>query len=304
MTSRPADTTTTSTSTPQQQQSKLQTVNYANVVAYVLNVGVTYGVGVSGLFPTNSELSAKYQTLVTPAGYAFSIWGIIFISQLIWVICQLLARFRSKDLVVKGVGYYYVAVCVAQILWTVFFSAELIEASFGAMVSILIPLVIILVRISKIAIAEESIGLYWLLKFPFEVHAGWIMAATLVNANVVLVARNLEAGVQVWSAWISLGSLALSALYFTCQQRWVIPCVLAWASLAIAAELNNEPRDSIVETFEAETIEHVKLAAGGVGISVLVAALGSFLYARFCRRGGRNTATATESQGDDAYSSM
>ena len=57
--------------------SRLNCLNYTNIVAYVLNVVVTYGIGVGGILdlPTNDELSAKYQTLVTPIGWAFSIWG-------------------------------------------------------------------------------------------------------------------------------------------------------------------------------------------------------------------------------------
>ena len=66
---------------------KLQVVHYANVLAYIANVSVTYIIGISGLFglPTNGELSAKYQTLVTPAGYAFSIWGLIYVLLLVLV---------------------------------------------------------------------------------------------------------------------------------------------------------------------------------------------------------------------------
>ena len=95
--------------------SKLQTVNYANIAAYILNGAVTYGVGVSGLFPTNAELSEKYQTIITPAGYAFSIWGVIFISQAIFTVAQALPAYRSSDIVVKGVSYYYVMACIAQV---------------------------------------------------------------------------------------------------------------------------------------------------------------------------------------------
>jgi hypothetical protein len=61
-------------STPQ----RLRAWHYGNVLAYVMNVLITYGIGVGGLFdrPTNGELSEKYQTLVTPIGWAFAIWGL------------------------------------------------------------------------------------------------------------------------------------------------------------------------------------------------------------------------------------
>lgn len=98
-----------------QEASKLQAVNYANIAAYIFNAAITYGVGVSGYFPTNEELSAKYQTLVTPSGYAFAIWGIIFLSEAVFTVLQALPAYRSSDVVVKGVGYYFVLACIAQV---------------------------------------------------------------------------------------------------------------------------------------------------------------------------------------------
>jgi hypothetical protein len=271
-------------------------VNIANVVAYILNVAVTYGVGVSGLFPTNAELSDKYQTLVTPAGYAFSIWGIIFVSQLIWTIFQLLPAYRSKEFVLKGVGYNYVAACLAQILWTIFFSAELIPLSLVAMASILIPLIFIVKATSKIDESSSSTGLYWLLQFPFEIHAGWILAATLVNMNVVFVAENYSVDIQVISAWISLASLAVVSLYCTYCQTWVIPCVLAWASFAIKVELS-APRDAIANAFSAETVTAIEFASGILAILVFVAALGAFVYHRLF---SRSTTTTTKGEEGEA----
>ena len=62
------DTYSIAPSTPQ----KLAGLNYVNIFAYLINIAVTYGIGVGGFtdLPTNSELSAKYQTLVTPIGWA------------------------------------------------------------------------------------------------------------------------------------------------------------------------------------------------------------------------------------------
>jgi hypothetical protein len=283
-------------STPEtiSQQPKLQWFNIANVVAYAVNMIVTYGVGVSGKFPTNAELSAKYQTVVTPAGYAFSIWGIIFTAQLIWAVCQLLPSYRSSELVVKGVGYYYVAVCFAQVLWTIYFSAEQMILSLAAMISILVTLLIILIKTSRIP--AQNTGMYWLFKFPFEIHAAWIMAASLVNFNVVLVALNLMANVQIILGWASLIILTVVAFYYTYKEKWVVPCVLAWASYAIKVELSN-PKDSILATFSAESIATIKFAAGSVAIVVLLVNVFTCAY-------NRHFASPTTEGESDAYTNI
>lgn len=249
------------------QEEKLQKLNYANLIGYGLNTLVTYGVGASGYFASNSDISAKYQTLVTPAGYAFAIWGIIFTSELVWAVAQMFPAYRARDVVTNGVGWNYVYTCMAQIAWTVAFTSEHIALSLIAMVSILIPLVMILTKTSQTP--SESVGLYWLLKFPFEIHAAWIMAATLVNTNVLLVALELAPSIQVVAAWCSLGVVASASFYYTYKQKWVVPSVLAWASFAIKHELSM-PKESISNVFSNETIESLSDASGILAAVILV----------------------------------
>jgi benzodiazapine receptor len=290
--------------TSESTSNSLQWVNIANLGAYLLNVLVTYGVGVSGKFPTNAELSAKYQTLVTPAGYAFSIWGIIFTAQLIWAVAQMLPKYRSKELVVHGVGYYYVAVCLAQIIWTFTFTAEQITLSLFAMLSILAALLKIITTTSKMT--AETTGQYWLFKFPFEIHAGWIMAASLVNANVVLVAWNISATTQVTAAWFSLTLLAVASVYFTfgSSQYYVVvvPVVLAWASYAISVELSS-PKDSIVAAFAEETIQSVMTASRVLVFLVLGTVALRVVYQRIYPSSS-SSSSSTESADPDSYNAI
>lgn len=253
---------------------RLQAVNYANVVAYVANASVVFGSTLVGL-PDNATLSEKYQTLVTPAGYAFAIWGPIFIAELIWTIGQLLPAYRSSELVTKGVGYYFVAACLAQCAWTVAFGLEKIVLSLIAMVSILIPLLVILIKSSSLQ--AGSIGLYWLLKFPFEIHGAWIMAATLVNSNVLLVSLNLDPSILTYVGWASLVVALVIGLFFTLRRKWVVPSVLAWASIAIAVELST-PKESIVATFSEQNIEQTRIASAISGASLLVAVIAKLVY--------------------------
>jgi hypothetical protein len=268
----------------------LQLVNFTNLISYILNFAVTYGVNASGKFPSNGELSLKYQTLVTPSGYAFAIWGIIFTSQLIWTCVQLLPKYRAKVEVIHGVAYYYVWACAAQCAWTVVFTMEHITFSLIAMVSILIPLLIILTRTSQIS--SESIVAYWLLKFPFEIHVGWIMAATLVNCNVLLVAQDVPTTAQIASAWVSLAMLATTAMYYIIKTKWVVPTVLAWASYAIKVELSN-PRDSITGKFTEESIKSLEVAAGVLSGFILVAAAVKFLHVHYRHMSTIDTSTTS-----------
>lgn len=215
--------------------SGLARINYLNAAAYVSNVVVTYAVGASDSARSNAEISAKYQTIVTPAGWAFAIWGIIFTLQLIWAVVQLLPTFRASPLVIDGVSLYYLGVCGAQVLWTVFFTFELISLSLIAMLSILFCLIKTVNSQYKLG-GGVSTRDYWLLKAPFDVHCGWIIAASLVNINVVLVKWGTSSTVQFISAIASLLLLLLANVYYLHLSRpvFAIPLVLAWASVSLS----------------------------------------------------------------------
>jgi hypothetical protein len=85
----------------------------ANFLAYLLNCIETFGIGpFSSRFSSNQDnasISEKYQTIITPHGIAFSIWGIIFISEGIFVGSLGWERYRRCGLVVEGVSHWFVA---------------------------------------------------------------------------------------------------------------------------------------------------------------------------------------------------
>lgn len=268
---------------------RLSCLNYMNVIAYAANTAVTFGIGSFGWFGTNTNtvLSQKYQTLVTPIGLTFSIWGIIFITQFIFVVVQLLPSFRATPMVAKAIGYDYVNVCVSQVAWTLSFSFEVIWLSLIFMLAILYFLLTIVNDQYKLSILEkQSIRDYWLLKFPFAIHCGWIMAASMVNLSVVLVKYDVAADVQFYIAVGTLAFLVVASLFslgFPTRPEYVIPVVLAWASFGIYRELG-APKDLIVATFNETNISSIKTGALMSMIVILSAVVLRVIVAIICGR--------------------
>ncbi|MGB5257057.1 MAG: hypothetical protein WBN44_07355, partial [Woeseiaceae bacterium] len=68
-----------------------------NIVAFSIVIIVNY---LSNALPINgqsmAEISAKYPSLFTPAGFTFSIWGIIYLALLAFVIYQALPSQRGN----------------------------------------------------------------------------------------------------------------------------------------------------------------------------------------------------------------
>lgn len=263
-------------------------LHLVNLVAYGLNTLITYGVGAAGWLdlPSNAVLSAKYQSLVTPAGWAFAIWGVIFVSQLVWTLWQQPILRRLDDdpthilpTSVKAVGLDYLYVCLAQMGWTVSFTTEHIGLSLIFMVMILAFLLLIVNNLRRVG--DQSGDSYFIYHFPFSIHAAWIMAATIVNLNVVLVWTEASAKAQFVVGAVSLltllGGLILRLLKYEDKPDWTFPFVLMWALLGVYSELS-APKDSIVERFSSQEISMVRSGAlGGVGVLGLTSLIKAYL---------------------------
>lgn len=246
----------------------LNTNNYLNLFGYIVNAVVTFAAsGIFG-FPDNAELSEKYQTLVTPSGITFAIWGIIFLSQGIFAVVQMLPKYCSAILVQEGVSYWYFVACIFQSLWTFAFGYEVLWLSVIFMGGILVSLFQIFKNQSRI---ESDLAEFWLFKFPFSIHVGWIAAAFAVNVNVLVFAAGAPAKVQLtWAVLTLLYVITVAAygLAFSSPFDFTLPLVLLWASIGIASELKN-PKDTILYTFTLDEISQVR--NGVVFICVILA---------------------------------
>lgn len=221
------------------------TLCIANALAYALNIIETSGFGPfsSSFSPDqdNASISQKYQTIITPCGIAFSIWAVIFIMQLVFVLVTLVSEERrNHPLVVGGVGFWYVLACIAQTLWSPAFAYEKLPLAAFVMSCILASLATIVYRqynvVTTMLANQETVknSDFWLLQFPFEIHLGWIVAAFVLNLNIVVVGTGASANTQVGVAAVSLASvtlLAVSCLVLVKRSLYTIAWVVVWATV-------------------------------------------------------------------------
>mmetsp|Transcript_105233 Transcript_105233/g.181873 ORF Transcript_105233/g.181873 Transcript_105233/m.181873 type:complete len:320 (-) Transcript_105233:311-1270(-) len=212
--------------------------NWVNVGAYVVNTIVTY-TSLTGIFgATNSELSRKYQTLVTPAGWAFSIWGPIFIWEGIFVVAQLFPRFRSTK-VVSLMSPWWWSLCACQVAWTLAFAQDQVTLALVFMLSILASLLGISWSTDGLPLTSSE---YFLLRAPLSLQLGWIIAASAVNASVAADAAQSSQEALLALAVVSNAAVLALVAVFTFAVRSpdaFVGMVAAWAFAAIRSELGN-----------------------------------------------------------------
>ena len=67
-------------------------------------------------------MSDLYPTLITPASYAFAIWGLIYFSVAVFVVWGLVPSVRDNDLLFHKIGWWFLAGNTFNVLWIITFS--------------------------------------------------------------------------------------------------------------------------------------------------------------------------------------
>jgi len=276
----------------------LKVNNYLNIIGFVINAFVTFGATPILRIPGNQELSLKYQTIITPDGLTFAIWGIIFLSEGIFAILQMLPSFRSLKIVQDGIGYWYFAACLSQSAWVLAFGYEILTLSLLFMGLILISLFRIITIQDNIS--SSGIKEYWGFRFPFQIHCAWIFAAFALSINVIVVSRNDSEMLQAAFGALSLLAFIMIAVYsaygFKGGSSYTIPAVFAWALFGIFRELHN-PSENLEKIFSANVISVFMISSAILCIVMLCIII--FLVIKSCKEHYTSPDQSLDDESDD-----
>ena len=181
---------------------------------------------------TMGVVSAKYPTLLTPAGYAFSIWGLIFLALAIYAVWQLLPAQRAMSLP-DALAKPLTLANIATGTWVVLFAYELILPSVGVMLLILSTLIATYGRARRRIFADAA---PMLAGVPFSLFLGWISVASVINITIGIQELGWQTA-QGLSVTLTLGLIVtvvgLGLIISRVFRDAVFPLVVAWALVAI-----------------------------------------------------------------------
>lgn len=185
---------------------------------------------------STGEISDRYKTFLTPAGYAFSIWLLIYLLLGGFIVYQL-RRAGAERESVRSISPWFIASCVFNMAWLFLWHYLQIELSVAAMALLLITLIVIY-RLTR-RIDRPTAGEKILVRLPFSIYLGWISVAAIVNVGTVLVKHNWNGfglSGEYWAA-IMLGIAALLAILVSYPYRdSLYPLIFVWAFIAISVE--------------------------------------------------------------------
>mmetsp|Transcript_104317 Transcript_104317/g.145376 ORF Transcript_104317/g.145376 Transcript_104317/m.145376 type:complete len:250 (+) Transcript_104317:530-1279(+) len=173
-------------------------------------------------------------------------------------------------MVQDGIKYYWILACIAQVGWTFAFAYEIIWLSLVFMIGIWVALMTLLYS-QYYTRSDSTLYEFWLLRFPFAIHAGWITAASALNVNVVVVWQMASSSIQLGVGIVSLAvlhAISVWVLFAISKPNYTIAAVLCWANGWIYSELQT-PKTKITDTFEQTIITGVSYAAIAVSFIIL-----------------------------------
>jgi hypothetical protein len=154
-----------------------------NITALVITVGLNYFSNTRRIHQTTiSEVSGKYENYFTPAGYAFSIWGLIYLLLVGFVIYQArgLNNEAKRNNTALAVGPWFIISCIANCCWLLVWLYEHTALSVLIMIILLISLLMIIFRL-HLDLKQENVRRKFFVTLPFSIYAGWITVALIAN---------------------------------------------------------------------------------------------------------------------------
>jgi benzodiazapine receptor len=214
-------------------------LKWVNIVAFVLTVLVN-GLAGSTTFlggKSTAEISDANPTLITPAGYVFSIWGIIYILLGIFVVFQALPSQKGKDYH-ERISWLFVLSSLLNIVWLFLWQFEYLGLSVVLMFLLLATLIAIYLRlnIGKSAVSlREKLAVH----VPFSVYLGWITIASIANVAVALVSMKWDGfGIsqETWAFLVIIVALLITLLVIVTRKDVAYGLVIVWALVGIAVK--------------------------------------------------------------------
>lgn len=191
---------------------------------FVVNI-LSNALPINGL--TTAEISNSLAIYFVPAGYVFSIWGVIYLGIIVYLI-SMFTNFKKEDM---AIAPYVIASSLANTTWIFMWHYKLIYLSVIFMLIILASLIMIAIKLNK---PEVSLAK----KIPFNIYLGWISVASIADIAGALYTANWNGfGIspEIWSAVMIVIATALAILALI-KKNIAYTLVILWALIGIVVK--------------------------------------------------------------------
>lgn len=252
-------------------------------------------VSLPGRFDSQQEKAGDVfkllRTLFEPAPWAFAIWGVIYIGELL--LTGYVGIIGQQESVIKKAMPAWLAGNLFQSLWCLTFRPQ-----FGGV--LWLPMSLLTFGAISFgfshhhfsrAIAELPSMLSWdgltlsLMRFPLALHTGWLAAASLLNFNTWIAVSFRTMDTQIAIAFLSIYAAAVVGLVVTASSKDpFIAFTIAWALAALADRTQKKqfsPKDSPDRLVEVDTLGALAKTEKTLSYSMIAVGVGAVISQNF-----------------------
>jgi hypothetical protein len=209
------------------------------IVALVIIATIVVNVLANAL-PLNGlntgEISNRFQVYFVPAGYVFSIWGLIYIGLLVYMVYQALPS-QKENPCLQATGWWVALGGVANSAWIFLWHYEHFAWTLAAMFLLLASLIMVYLRLG-IGRTKATVAETWAVRIPFSIYLGWITVATVANITAVLDFikwNGFGLAPETWMVIILAAVFIIAALMSFTRRDIAYAAVILWALAGIGA---------------------------------------------------------------------
>lgn len=212
--------------------------------------------------PAIGEISDRYATYLTPAGYAFSIWTLIYLLLIVFVVYQArdLRDPRDDNDIPQRLGPLFIVASICNGLWTYVFVKEWVGLSVVVLLTLTATLYAALWRLG-VGTTRPSTKDFLMVWLPLMLYTGWVTAAAIVNIATYLDSMDVTVSPLAAIVVIVVLTVALLTLLFTRNLRELLfSC--AWALVAVGLRQ--------IELSQSTSVAIVALVCAGILILAML----------------------------------
>lgn len=206
------------------------------LVSAVFAVVVAQGQILLGWGQSPEAFAADSDATLKVAGFAFSIWGLIYLGLLLYAVRQVLPA-TGESALLRRLGWPSVAALLSIGGWIVAaafdWEAATLVLIFGALLALLVPL---LASAGEIRALSRRDAERWTVVWPLALLAGWLSLAAPLNLLTVLTGNgDLPATLSptVWALIAVLAATALALGVTWALRTPVFALPVAWGLLGV-----------------------------------------------------------------------
>lgn len=228
------------------------------------------------LFPnTVRALGESRAIFFLPAGYVFSIWGIIYTGLIAFTVYSWANKNAGE--ILEKISWWFLLSCVANTMWLVLFLYDFVAESTIAMFVLLLSLVMIYIRLG-IGKARVSRLVKWVVHIPFSIYLGWITVATVANISAALYVAGSVTGFagissDIWAALMMAVAAVIAFILLYTRGDIAYALVVVWALIGIYVRPVDTPVFEVLAGLNAGLVDTVSLVVSVVIVLGCAAAL-------------------------------